>query len=51
VFFWEKNTVGNDILLCWVLEFLNMAIPGLIAAFGSAAHYLTVTSDEDLFLL
>lgn len=49
--FYRQNTAANDTFLCWVLEFLNTGASGLIAAFGNASCYLSVTSDNDLCLL
>lgn len=46
-----QNTAANDTFLCWVLEFLNTGAARLIAAFGNALCYLSVTSDDDFFLL
>lgn len=42
---------GNNTFLSWLLEFLNSAAPGLIAVFGNALCYLSVKTDDDLFLL
>lgn len=49
--FFRQNTSGNNTFLSWVLEFLRIAIPGLIAVFGNALCYLSVETDDDLFLL